>query len=184
MSLIPTLAEILAERLGRTPNEMQLLLREALAESERRRWQSLTAEERESLNEELERARDADEPPFPPEVITRIPLSMLPFFVRRVRDDLATVRKAWYETFANFNELSRSLTLWYHEHEKLQITAAEKKASVDGRVQDASRKSRALKDKVDALEHAESNLLQELEVRLVLVRSGVLPDPEAVRPLG
>jgi hypothetical protein len=44
-----------------------------------------------------------------------------------------------------------------------------------------SRKSIAFKSKTEAVERAEANLLQELEVRLVLVRTGVLPDPEAVR---
>ena len=59
----------------------------------------------------------------------------------------------------------------------------EKKGAIDSRFQEASRKSLELKRTVEAVEHAESNLLQELEVRLVLVRTGVLPDPEAVRAI-
>jgi hypothetical protein len=125
-----------------------------------------------------------EERPFPPEMIAGIPLSLLPFFVRRVREDLSVARSAWQEAFGQYQEFHRSLTLWYHEHERLQITAAEKKAAIDQRVQEASRKSIAFKTKTEALEHAEANLLQELEVRLVLVRTGVLPNPEAARLLG
>jgi hypothetical protein len=183
MSFVPALAEVIGERIGRSPEEMKHLIQEGLAEAERRRWQALTPEQRAEVHEEMERARSVEERPFPPELIAGIPLSLLPFFVRRVREDLATVRAAWQEAFAQFQEISRTLTLWYHEHERLQITAAEKKAAIDPRVQDASRKSIAYKTKLEALERAEANLLQELEVRLVLVRTGVLPDPEAVRPL-
>jgi hypothetical protein len=183
MSAIPTIAEVLSEQLGRSPVEIETLIREALAEVNRRRWRKLSPEERAELQEELERARSVNEQPFPSEDIARIPLSLLPLFIRRVREDLATAREVWREAFDRYQELARSRTLWYHEKEHLQITAAEKKATLDPRVQEAAKGSLDLKQRVDALERAEANLLQELEVRLVLVRSGVLPDAEAIRPL-
>jgi hypothetical protein len=57
MSLVPVLAEVLGERIGRSQEEMRCLLREALAGVERRRWQSLTVEQQAELVEEVDRAR-------------------------------------------------------------------------------------------------------------------------------
>jgi hypothetical protein len=161
-----------------------MLIREALAEVNRRRWRKLSPEERAKLQEELEQARSVNEQPFPSEDIAQIPLSLLPLFIRRVRENLSTARQVWQEASDRYQEVGRSRTLWYHEKEHLQITAAQKKATLDPRVQEAYRRSYELRLRVDALERAETNLFQELEVRLVLVRSGVLPDPEAIRPLG
>lgn len=105
MSFVPTLAQVLSERLGRSPEEMSILIREGLAEAERRRWQALTPDQRDTLHAELERARSVDKRPFPPELITTIPLTLLPLFVRRVGDDLATARTVWQESFAQYLEL-------------------------------------------------------------------------------
>ena len=181
MSVMPLFAEVLAERLGRDALEIEGVLHEALAEASRRRWEGLSPAQRADLEAELEAARDADAEPFPASDIVRMPLSLLPAFVRRARNDLAVARRAWQETQGAYQELLRRLTLWFHEEERLQITAAEKKAAIDPRVQAAAITALNMKQRVDALERAEGNLLQELEVRLVLVRAGVLPDPEAAR---
>ncbi len=155
---------------GLSPKRSTANIREALAEVNRRRWRTLSPDERVELQGDLERARSANEQPFPSEDIAQIPLSLLPLFIRRVREDLATARQVWREAFDRYQELARSRALWYHEKEHLQITAAEKKATLHPRVQEAARGSLDLKQCVDALERAEANLLQELEVRLVLVR--------------
>ncbi len=180
MSIIPMEAEILGERLGRDPKEMESLLREVLTEVSRRRWVAMSADEKQRLHEELERARSVDEEPFPADVAATIPLSMLPFFVRRVRDDLAVARGVWFEAYEGYQELLKKLTLRYYEQEGMQITVADRKAHVDPRVREASAHSLRQKKRLEALERAESNLLHELEVRLVLIRSGVVNDPEAV----
>ena len=80
-------------------------------------------------------------------------------------------------------ELSRTLALWHHEQEKLPITA-ERKAELDPRVQQADEKWLALKAQLEALERAETNLLEERNFWVLLVRSEVLSEPDAVRPLG
>jgi hypothetical protein len=183
MSAIPTIAEVLSEQLGRSPLQMESMIREALAEVNRRRWRKLSPEERAHLQEELERARSVHEQPFPPEDIAQIPLPLLPFFIRRVGEDLATARHVWRDAYDRYLELERSCALMFHEKGRLQITVAEKKAGLDPRVQEASKLSRELHERVHALERAETNLLQELQVRVELVRLGVLPDPVAVRPL-
>ena len=180
MGFEAVMAEILAERFDRDSAEMRTLLREAFAEVSRRRWAAMTPEEKQQIETEIERSRRGDEPPFPAEMVAHIPLSLLPFFVRRTREDLATARAVWSEAYQRYLEVQRTLTLWYHEQEHYQITAAEKKADIDPRVVEADKESRRFKAAVEQLERAESNLLQELEVRLVLVRAGVLPDPEAV----
>ena len=183
MSFVPAIAEVLAERFGCPTAEVESLIREGLAESHRRRWRTLTAEERAQLQGEIERARSVEEQPFPPDTVTRIPLSLLPFFLRRIREDLATARAVWQEAHARHQDTYTARTIWYYEHENLQITVAQKKASLDPRVQDIELQAGEYKRRVEALERAEQNLMQELEVRLVLTRSGVLSDPEAVHPL-
>lgn len=180
MGFQTVIAELLAERCGRDVQEMKQLVVEAFSEMTRRRWATLSPQERQGLEAALERARFHEEPPFPAEVVAHIPLSLLPFFVRRVREDLATARAVWWEAYGRYREIQRTLALWYHEERKLQITAAEKKADIDPRVVEASTESHRLKTIVEGLERAEAHLLEELEVRLTLVRSGVLPDPEAV----
>jgi hypothetical protein len=180
MSFQLVMSEILAERLERSPDEMGVLLKEAFAELSRRRWAALTPQEKEAVQAELENAKLSDQPIFPGEMVAHMPLSMMPFFVRRIREDLATARAAWLDAYQRYLELQKSMTLWYHEEKKYQITAAEKKADVDPRVMEVAAESRRLKSVVEQLERAESNVVQELEVRLVLVRAGVLPDPEAV----
>ena len=99
MSAIPTIAEFISEQLGRSPVEIETLIREALAEVNRRRWRKLSPEERTHLQEELELARPVNEQLFPPEDIAQIPLSLLPLFIRRVREDLSTARQVWQEAF-------------------------------------------------------------------------------------
>lgn len=180
MSAIPLMATVLAERLGKDAEGCAQLLREVLAEVSRRRWSALNVDEKAQLHHKLESARPIDEEPFPASVAATIPLSMLPFFVRRIRDDLAVARRAWHDAYESYQNALRGTTLKYHEQKHLQITAAEKKATLDPAVAALGQESRRLKDRVESFERAEANLLHELEVRLELVRAGVLPDPDAV----
>ena len=163
MSAIPTIAEFISEELGRSSVEIEVVDPRGPAEVNRRRWRNLAPEERTHLQEELDRARPVNEQLFPPEDIAQIPLSLLPLFIRRVREDLSTARQVWQEAFDRYQEVGRSRTLWYHEKVHLQITAAQKKATLDPRVQEVYRRSYELRLHVDALERAEANLFQERE---------------------
>ena len=103
-----------------------------------------------------------------------VPLADLPKWIRITADQKAAFTYEWSVAFGNYKERRGSLALYFHREEHLQITAAEMKADIDPHVIEIGDYSWRMKERIAAFEIAERQLLQELEVKLALARSGAI----------
>ncbi len=179
MSMVPALAEILGERLGRPADEMRALLRSSLQEMARRQWRSLTPAQVEARQLELQRQLRRGVPEITPKDIQQIPLSQLPAFARRAREIANRARRTWW---AAYREYQRLLTQRESELRKsgVSIKKARNHADRHTYIIEASERSLSLKERERHLETIADNALHELEVRIQLAKAGHLSDPELV----
>jgi len=180
MSMVPGLAEILGERLGRPVDEMQALLRSSIQELAKRRWQALTPAQVEAQQAALHRQLKRGVPEITPEDIQQIPLSQLAAFERRARDIAGRARRAWWAAYRTFQEMQIQ-----RERDLVRKGMSAKKAVLEGTsgikdVVAAGERSLELKERERLLELIADNVLHEWEARIQLAKGGHLSDPELV----
>ena len=176
MSMVPALAEILGERLGRPSDEMRALLRSSLQEMTKRQWQALTPDQVEARQVELQRQLKRGVPEIRPEDIQQVPLSQLPAFARRAREIANRSRRTWWAAYREYQEL-------LSERQRMSGVSAKKARNQAERHPDviaAAERSLSLKERERPLTVIADNALHEMEARIQLAKAGYLSDPELV----
>ena len=179
MSMVPGLAEVLGERLGRPADEMKALLRSCLVEMSKRQWRSLTPAQAKAHELEIQRQMRRGLPEITAEDIQKIPLSQLPAFARRCRDIAGRARRQWWAAYSNYEEMAN-----LKEQELRRKGVSSKRARDEARrlpkVMEAGERSLSLKERSRHMEAIADNALHEMEARIELAKSGQLQDPELV----
>jgi hypothetical protein len=179
MSMVPGLAEILGERLGRPVDEMQALLRSSIHQLARRRWQALTPAQIAAQQAALQRQLKRGVPEITAEDIQQIPLSQLPAFERRARDIAGRARRSWWAAYSAFQELQAQ-----RERDLVRKGMSAKQARMEARrhkdLLAAGERSLQLKERLRLLEEIAYNASHEMEARIHLAKGGHLSDPELV----
>lgn len=168
MSMVPALAEVLGERLGRPADEMQALIRSSLHEMSKRQWYALTPAQIAERQEAIQRQLRRGVPDITPEDIQQIPLSQLPAFARRSQEIVAKARRAWWAAYKHYEavqgEREREL-----KRSGLPSAKAAREARHHPRVIAAGERSLELKERLRHLEVIAENARDEMEARIHLV---------------
>lgn len=100
------------------------------------------------------------------ENISSAPLEDLPELLHEIANKRICAEESWHAAFQNYLQVLSQQTIYFHEEDRLQITAASAKARMTTAVQDASWMSLTLRTLKESYLAAEKHVDYELRVRL------------------